>query len=89
VNLLQRQSTRYFEALDLATTSICNRFDQKGFKVFSNIQQLLFKACSIGQSFSEELNVVCGFFCNDFSKEDLSAQLLISPLRAALFNCER
>ena len=28
----------YFEALDLATTSICSRFDQKGFKIFSNEQ---------------------------------------------------
>ena len=66
----------YFEALDLATTSICSRFDQKGFKIFSNVQQLLFKACSIEQSFNEELDVVCDFFYDDFSKEDLSAQLL-------------
>ena len=66
----------YFEALDLATTSICSRFDQKGFKIFSNVQQLLFKACSAGQSFNEELDVVCDFFYDDFSKEDLSAQLL-------------
>ena len=30
----------YFEALDLVTTSICSRFHQKGFKIFSNVQQL-------------------------------------------------
>ena len=65
----------YFEAFDLATTSICSRFDQKGFKIFSNVQQLLFKACSAGQSFNEDLDVVCDFFYDDFSKE-LSAQLL-------------
>ena len=29
----------YFEVLDLATTSICSRFDQKDFKIFSNVQQ--------------------------------------------------
>ena len=66
----------YFETLDLATTSICSRFDQKGFKIFSNVQQLLFKACSIEQSLNEELNMVCDFFYDDFSKEDLLAQLL-------------
>ena len=66
----------YFEALDLATTSICSRFDQKGFKILSNVQQLLFKACSREQSFNEEINVVCDFFYDDFSKEDLLAQLL-------------
>ena len=66
----------YFEALDLATTSICSRFDQKGFKIFSNVQQLLFKVCSTGQSYNEELDVVYDFFYDDFSKEELSAQLL-------------
>ena len=28
----------HFEALDLAVTSICNRFDQKSFKTFSNVE---------------------------------------------------
>jgi len=51
-------------------------FVTERFKIFTNVQQLLFKACSTEQSFSEELDVVCDFFCNDFSKEDLSAQLL-------------
>ena len=66
----------YFEALDLATTSIWSRFDQKGFKIFSNVQQLLFKACGTEKSFNEELDLVCDYFYDDFSKEELSAQLL-------------
>ena len=66
----------YFEAFDLAVTSICNRFDQKGFKTFSNIEQLLFKACK-GQRFNKELDLVCNFFYNDFNKEDLVAELSI------------
>ena len=66
----------YFEVLDLATTSICSRFDQKGYKIFNNVQQLLFKVCSTEQSFNEELDVVCDFFYDDFSREDLLAQLL-------------
>ena len=36
----------YFEAIDLSVMSIRNRFDQKGFQTFSNVEQLLFKACT-------------------------------------------
>ena len=65
----------YFEALDLAVTSIRSRFDQKGFKTFCNVEQLLFKACR-GLCFNEELDVVCNFFYDDFNREDLAAELL-------------
>ena len=65
----------YFEALDLAVTSIRSRFDHKGFMTFFGVEQLLFKACG-GQSFKEELDVVCNFFYDDFNKEDLVAELL-------------
>ena len=64
----------YFEALDLAVTSICSRFDQKGFKTFCTVEQLPFKACG-GQCFTEELDVVCSFFYDDFTREDLEAEL--------------
>ena len=47
----------YFEALDLSVTSISSRFDQKGFKIFSNVEQLLFKACK-GKEFRDELKCV-------------------------------
>ena len=57
-----------------AVTSIHSRFDQKGFKIFSTVEQLLFKAC-VGQCFKEELDVVCNFFYNDFTREDLEAKL--------------
>ena len=33
----------YFEALDLITTCICNRFYQPGYKMYCNIQELLLK----------------------------------------------
>ena len=65
----------YFEALDLAVTSISSRFDQKGFKVFSSVEQLLFKACR-GQDFKDELTYVCEFFYNDFDKVELESELL-------------
>ena len=64
----------YFEALDLAVTSILGRFDQKGFKTYSNVEQLLFKACE-GQCLKDELDQVCTFFYGDFNKGELIAEL--------------
>ena len=66
----------YFEALDLAVASISSRFNQKGFKTFSNVEQLLFKACA-GQSYEEELDVVNKLFYDDFNREELVAELPI------------
>ena len=65
----------YFEALDLAFASIRSTFDQKGFKTFSNVDQLLLKACA-GKCFNEELDSVCTFFYDDFNREALLAELL-------------
>ena len=67
----------FFECFDLAVMSIRSRFDQKGFKTFSNVEQLLFKACK-GQNYEEELDFVCNFFTNDFNKIELAAELLMS-----------
>ena len=41
---MYRQS--YYEALDLAVNSISQRFNQPGFRVYSNLEQFLFKACT-------------------------------------------
>ena len=48
----------YFEVIDLAVTSICGRFDQPGYKVYLNVEQMLFKACS-GEDYDEMLTLVC------------------------------
>ena len=37
---------QYFEALDLATSSIHDRFDQPGYAVYKNLEALLFKAAN-------------------------------------------
>ena len=63
----------YFEAIDLAVSSIRSMFDQKGFKT-SSVEQLLLKACS-GKSFDEDLKIVCDFFHDDFNKEELTSEL--------------
>ena len=51
----------FFECFDLAVMSIRSRFDQNGFKTFSNVEQFLFKARK-GQNYEEELDFVCNFF---------------------------
>ena len=53
-------------------TSINSRFDQKGFKVFSSVEQ---KICR-GEDFKDELSKVCEFFYSDFDEAELEAELL-------------
>ena len=77
----------YFEAVDLAVSSITSRFDQKG-KIFSSIEQLLLKACS-GKSVDEDLTAVCDFFYDDFDKEELASELLtLQTLYASVIQSE-
>ena len=47
----------YFDAIYLAVSGIQSRFDQKGFKIFSCVEQLLVKGCS-GKSFDKDLQGV-------------------------------
>lgn len=63
----------YFEALDLAVTSIKNRFDHKGYQTFSQLEQLLFKACT-GENF-ETAELCLQPFFKDFNKDELVAEL--------------
>ena len=56
--------------------SITERFDQLGFKNYSIIEQLLFKACS-GKKYVSELTVVCDFYGEDLSSSDLQSQLKV------------
>jgi hypothetical protein len=47
----------YFEALDLAVNCIKDRFDQPGYKVYSNLEQLLLKVIE-GADVTTELDFV-------------------------------
>lgn len=64
----------YFEALDLIATCISTRFDQPGFKVYYNIQNLLLKAAQ-GVEYTFELDYVTKFYGSDFNAELLKTQL--------------
>ena len=51
----------YFEVFDLAGTSIADRFVQPGFKIYSNVEQLLFQE-SLNENYIDKLNSFCDFY---------------------------
>jgi len=55
----------YFEVLDLFISAIKDRFDQPGYKMYKNLQEVLLNA-SRGKEYSNELQTVTGFYRNDF-----------------------
>ncbi len=64
----------YFEALDNAVQAIKDRFNQPGYAVYQNLEQLILKA-STGMSYEDELQFVCDFYKDDLTKIQLEAQL--------------
>ena len=66
----------YFEALDYAISSIKYRFDQPGFQVYKNLEELLVRAAN-KQDYSTELKDVLALYGDDFNESDLTTQLQI------------
>lgn len=66
----------YFEALDLIVCGIEERFDQPGYKVYSNLEDLLVKAVK-KENYDEELKFVVEFYKDDFNQDQLSMQLAV------------
>ena len=75
----------YYEALDLVSEAINSRFNQPGYKVYRNVEDLVLNACR-GCPYDTELSNVCYFYKDDISKMQLQAQL---PLLQALFAEEK
>ena len=67
---------QYFEAIDLAVSSIQDRFDQPGYAIYRNLESLLLKAAN-KEDYSAELREVMNFYGDDFNESELSTQLLI------------
>ena len=65
---------KYFEALDLVIESIKNRFQQPGYAVYRNLEDVLVKAAN-GDPYKEELKAVHDFYGDDFDLSSLSVQL--------------
>ena len=64
----------YFEAIDLITNCVQERFDQPGYRIYRSLETLLIKASKRGE-FQENLDHVCAFYHDDFEKEFLHSQL--------------
>ena len=64
----------YFKALDLAVNCIQDKFDQPGYKMYSNLEQVLLKTIQ-GADVTDELG-----FVRDIHKDDLDLELLKSQL---------
>ena len=75
----------YYEALDLVIESINSRFNQPGYNIYRNVEDLVLNACR-GCPYDTELSNVCDFYKDDISKMQLQAQL---PLLQALFAEEK
>lgn len=66
----------YFEALDLVIECIKDRFDQPGYKIYRNLQDLLLKAtASDFDNYKEEFQFVTTFYGPDFTPSLFKAQL--------------
>jgi len=57
----------YFEALDLVVCGIKGRFDQPGYKVYSNLEEVLVKAVR-KDNYDEELQYVVDFYKGDLNR---------------------
>ena len=64
----------YYEALDIVIQGITNQFDQPGYLVYRNLEELLVKS-STGCEYETQLDFVCEFYKDDVSKDQLQVQL--------------
>lgn len=65
---------QYFEALDLIISCLKSRFEQPGYNVYKNLQELLLKAIN-RQNFEPELQYVSQFYGDDIKEANLRCQL--------------
>ena len=66
----------FYEALDLLVNGIKDRFNQPGYKVYSQLEQLLVKSAH-GKDANTELDEVCARYGTDFVRRNLELQLSI------------
>ena len=66
----------YLQSLDRIITCIQERFDQPGYRVYTNLQDLLLK-CVNGSAYEEEFDFVTNFYGTDICPQKLKTQLEI------------
>ena len=72
---------QYFECLDLIINHIQDRFDQPGYSVLKNLENLLLKA-AMNESYATELELVLSMYKDDF---ELKTQLELLPSSFSFF----
>ena len=70
----------YFEAVDLITSCVLDRFDQPGYKTYAKVQNLLLKAAT-SQPHEEEMRFIVSFYNSDFNTFLLPTHLEIFSLK--------
>ena len=65
---------KFFEAIDLAVTSIEDRFNRPGFLVYQKLEEVIIKAAN-KEDYTNELEEIVSFYGNDFDTDELSTQL--------------
>ena len=66
----------YYEALDLIINCIRKRFDQPGYKVYRQVQDLLLKAAR-NDDYTSEFDFATNFYGSDFHSPALKVQLQV------------
>ncbi len=75
-----RYRQMYYEALDFVVQAVGDRFDQPGYRVYRNLQELVLKACK-GEAYHDELEAVLDIYKDDLPRLELEVQLpLLKPL---------
>ena len=64
----------FFQAVDHVIQAIRNRFDQPGYGIYQNLEELVLNA-TMGKPYDKELYFVCDFYKEDLSRSQLEAQL--------------
>ena len=75
----------YYGAVDNVINCLKDRFNQPGYKLYCNLEQLLLKACQ-QKAFEDEFQVICSFYKEDFYPDILRAQLLTFGINFAAYN---
>ena len=65
----------YYEAVDNSIQCLNNRFDQPGYHIYSNLEQLLIKA-AMKENYELHFKTVCDFYKDDIKPEVLQVQLV-------------
>ena len=75
-NVTEYYKSFYFDSLELLTTRINERFNQKGYHTYVNLENLLLKASLGKEDYKTELEFIKNFYATDLDSRLLEAQLL-------------